>query len=138
MKLKINRSDLTEALTSNFQFMEGAWYLDSESGEIILASDAVDDLPEDLETNPRYLCIDPIDSHKSFRIMENFVETLGYDKAADRLAGALSGPKPFRKFKDVLLDFPTLREEWFAFEYAANSRMAEQWCEEHDIDPEWI
>jgi hypothetical protein len=49
----------------------------SETGEILLVTDDDnDDLPEDIEDNPRYLPIELIPSHESFRIMEDFVATL--------------------------------------------------------------
>lgn len=137
--LKIKLDDLIQALTFHFEITEGGWYLDTETGDILLYSDAVEDeLPEDVEENPRYLWIDPLPSHESYRIMEDFVATVSDREAADRLEHALAGRKPFRRFKDALFDFPALREAWFEFEHAEQARLAKEWCVDNDIDPEWI
>jgi hypothetical protein len=135
--LTTNRDDLIEALRSNLEGLGGGWYLDTETGAILLASDAIGDLPEDLEDNPRYLAIDSISSHESFGIMEDFVTGLGDSKEALRLAKALASPKPFRRFKDALYAYPELREAWFAYEQAAYTRLAEEWCEANGIKVTW-
>jgi Uncharacterised protein family (UPF0158) len=135
--LIIKRDDLVEALSTNLDSLDGGWFLDTESGAILLASDAIDDLPEDLEDNPRYLSIDLISSHESFTIMEDFVTGLGDSKEALRLAEALARPKPFRQFKDTLCTYPELREAWFAYEQAAYARLAEEWCDENGIKVAW-
>lgn len=44
-QLKINREDLIQALTTRLDQTGGSWLLDLETGQVILASDAVDDLP---------------------------------------------------------------------------------------------
>jgi hypothetical protein len=137
-KLKIKRDDLIQALTFRFELTEGGWYLDTETGEIILKGEAAEDVPEDIEDNPRCLWIDPIPSHDSYQIMEDFVATVSDAKAAERLTRALEGHKPFRRFKDELLDFPALREAWFEYEQAAQARLAEAWCEENGIEVEWV
>ncbi|HLF98024.1 MAG TPA: UPF0158 family protein [Methylococcaceae bacterium] len=136
-KLKINREDLIEALTSRFEIVEGQWYLDTETGQVLLDGDGVEDLPEDLHDNPRYRGIDPISSNDAFRIMEDFLATVSDAKAATRLARALEGRKPFRRFKDELLDLPELREAWFQFRDAAYARLAGAWCKNNGIEVEW-
>lgn len=70
--------------------------------------------------------------------MEDFVATVSDRTAAERLDRALAGRKPFRHFKDALLDFPALREAWFEFEHAEHARLAKEWCADNGIDPEWI
>lgn len=136
-KLKINREDLIEALTTRFEVVEGQWYLDTETGDVLLDVDGAEDLPVDLHDNPRYRGIDPIPSHESFRLMEDFVDTVPDTKAAARLARALEGRKPFRRFKDELMDFPDLREAWFQFLDATHTRLAQAWCKDNGIEPEW-
>lgn len=137
LKLKINRDDLIQALTFRFEITDGTWYLDKETGDVLLQAEGAEDLPEDLEENPRYLPIDPIESRVGYRIMEDFVATVADARMAGRLQGALEGPKPFRRFKDALLQAETLREAWFEFENSAHQEIARQWCAENDIEPEW-
>jgi hypothetical protein len=49
--LKINLDDMTQALTTRFDIVEGGFYLDTETGDILLSTEGLDDgdLPEDLE-----------------------------------------------------------------------------------------
>jgi Uncharacterised protein family (UPF0158) len=138
-KLKIKRDDFVLALTSHFDLSDSNSYFDTETGEILLTGDGVEEeTPQDIDDNPRYLWIEPIESHESFRIMEDFVASVSDTKAAARLAAALSGPKPFRRFKDALLDFPALRQAWFAFEGTAHASLAQAWCEANGIEVEWV
>jgi hypothetical protein len=136
--LKIKRDDIIEALTSSCDMLGEGWFLDTETGDILLNAEGHEDLPDDMEDNPRYLSIDPVLSHESFQIMEDFVDDLGDTEEAGHLRDALNRPKPFRRFKDTLLDFPELREAWFAFEQKELARLAEEWCEENAIKAEWV
>jgi hypothetical protein len=131
--LKINRTDFILALTSNAENWDEAWFLDKETGELWLNNDGIDEVPDDLEDNPRYLLIEAIASHNAFQIMEDFVDELGDSPVAEALQAALNGRKPFRRFKDALLDYPELRDHWFAFEETRLNRLAQAWCEEQGI-----
>lgn len=42
--------------------------------------------------------------------MRDFVETVRQTDLAEALNAALQGRKPFRRFKDALLDYPAERE----------------------------
>ena len=137
-KLTINRDDLIQALTFRFEMMDGGSYLDTATGNILLVGDGADEAPENIEGDARYIWIEPISSHESYRIMEDFIATVDDPDASARLARAIEGAKPFRRFKDVLHDFPLLLDAWFAFENAAHIRLAETWCEENGIDANWI
>jgi hypothetical protein len=136
--LKIKCDDIIEALTTWFEVVEGGFFLDTETGDILLNTEGVDDLPEDLEDNPRYRVIDPLASYESFQIMEDFVDNLGDIKEASRLRDALNRRKPFRQFKDTLFDYTELSEAWFEFEHKELARLAQEWCEENGIKAEWV
>lgn len=138
--LKIKLDDITEALTTRFDMVEGGFYLDTETGDILLSTEGLDedDLPKDLENNPRYCLIDPIPSHESFQIMEDFVDNLGDTKEASRLRDALNRRKPFRQFKDTLHEHANLSDAWYAFEQKELARLAEEWCEENVIKAAWV
>ncbi|MGZ5071433.1 MAG: UPF0158 family protein [Methylobacter sp.] len=137
--LKINLDDLTQALTTRFDMEEGGFYLDTETGGILLKTEGIDDgdVPEDLEDNPRYLLIDPLDSYESFQIMEDFVDSLGDTKDAGRLRNTLNRRKPFRQFKDTLHEHTDLSDEWYTFEQKELERLAGEWCEKNGIEAEW-
>lgn len=137
--LKIKLDDMTQALTTRFEIVEGGFYLDTETGDILLSTEDVDDdLPEDLEDNPRYRLIDPLVSHESFQIMEDFVDNLGDTEEAGKLQDALNRRKPFRQFKDTLHEHTDLSDAWFAFEQQELKRLAEEWCEGKRIKAEWV
>ncbi len=138
--LKINLDDMTQALTTRFDIVEGGFYLDTETGDILLNTEGLDDgdVPEDLEDNPRYRLIDPLASHESFQIMEDFVDSLGDTKEAGKLRDALNRRKPFRQFKDTLHEHTKLSDVWYAFEQQELKRLAEEWCEENGIKAEWV
>jgi len=137
-QLTINRDELIHALTFRFEMLEGGAYLDTETGNILFTGDGADEVPENMEEDPRYLWIEPIASHESYRIMEDFIATVDDPGASARLVHAIEGTKPFRRFKDALHDFPSLRDAWFAFENAAHIRFAESWCEENGIEANWV
>jgi hypothetical protein len=141
-KITIDLEDLIIALTSNFDSVGGAYFLDMETGELILFSEEfMEDpsygIPEDIEDNPRYLRIIPFRSHDTFVIMEDFIDTLGSNAMVDRLANVLKGKKPFRRFKDALYEYPDLPDQWFEFQHIALTRMAEEWCRQNQIRPAW-
>lgn len=136
--LKIKLNDIIEALTTHFDIVEGRFFLDTETGDILLKAEDADDLPEDLEDNQRYRVIDSMPSHESFQIMEDFVDNLGETEEASQLKDALDRPKPFRRFKDTLCDYPELRTAWFEFEHQQLARLAEEWCEENGIRAELV
>jgi Uncharacterised protein family (UPF0158) len=138
-KLKIKRDDFILALTFHFELSDNNTYLDTETGEILLTGvGVVEEAAQDIDGNPRYLWIEPAQAKVSFRIVENFVASVGDTGAAERLADALSRPNPVRRFKDALLDFPALREDWFAFEGAAHASLAQAWCEAKGLEVEWV
>jgi Uncharacterised protein family (UPF0158) len=107
--LKIELDDFLSALAFGLDGIDGGWYLDCDSGEIILATDGADEVPDDLEDNPRYTLIGQIDSSTSFWVMEGFVAQLDDAPAVDRLERALRGRKPFRASKTCCLTIPRSR-----------------------------
>jgi hypothetical protein len=51
--LKIELDDFLSVLTFSLNGVDGGWYLDRDNGEIILVTDDAEEVPEDLEDNPR-------------------------------------------------------------------------------------
>lgn len=137
--LKIKLGDITQALTTRFDIVEGGFFLDTETGDILLSTEGLDegDLPKDLDRNPRYRLIDPLVSHESFQIMDDFVDSLGDTMEAGKLRDALNRVKPFRQFKDTLHERTGLSDAWYVFEQKELARLAEEWCEENGIKVEW-
>ena len=68
-----------------------------------------------------YVEIEQMESHDSFVIMADFVETLSdSDKLKDKLIDALNKKKPFREFKFVIDNSGIYRQKWFDYK---NERM---------------
>jgi len=91
-------------------------FLDLQTGEVVsLFEDAMyedEDERERIDAEPhRYLFIEPVPSSVGYEIMGDFVETLPEGKVRRELARALRKSRPFRRFKDALLNYPSVRED---------------------------
>jgi len=130
--LSVDAGDLIEALEGSPD--EGAWMVDLESGEVILAApEAVTGMPEneDWEDPDRFLPVQPMGSREAFQLMAEFVSRLPADEAARALDRALRMHHPFRSFKDTLLDFPALEERWHRYHESRMLDYAQEWLEEN-------
>jgi Uncharacterised protein family (UPF0158) len=141
-RVPVNWDDLEMALTSNHG--ESTRYLDLETGEVrMVPIDRLDDdddgLSEDeidagLEAG-RLIHVEPLGSKVEYRWREEFAGTVRDARLRDQLEVALDGRGSFRRFKNVLLDFPAERERWFAFWDERLHVTARQWLEELGIEP---
>ena len=88
------------------------WYTEEEN--------PFQDVLDKVEANPEdYVEIEPMHSREAYRIMERFAEEMIDDPEIKILAlDRLAGPKPFRRFKD-LVEYSDYRESWFAFQQKA-------------------
>lgn len=143
-KLKVDLEDLLMALESSqgFGTMPIQHFLDTQTGEILMLHDDFEDADEvaeqiDSAEFGRFARIEPLESHESFRIMEDFVESLEGSRMKERLLDALSRNKPFRRFKDVVHSDLGLRDDWFAFQREALTKYARKWLAGIGIEPEW-
>ena len=75
----------------------------------------IDRIEADWENYQRF---EKMDSRQSFRVMEDFAETVTEIGFRSRLLGLLSGPRPFSKFKRAI-DSSRYRQDWFAFKERA-------------------
>lgn len=84
----------------------------------------------------RYLWIEKQEFCEGYNDMVDFTECVA-DKSLQRLLDvALNGKGAFRRFKDVLLDYPEERERWFEF---SNQRVRErllEWLKDKEIEVE--
>lgn len=130
--LSVDAGDLIEALQGSPD--EGAWLVDLESGEVILAApEEVTGVPEDedWEDPDRFLPIQPMSSREAFQVMADFVAGLPADEAGRALDRALRMHHPFRSFKDTLLDFPALEDPWHRFHEGRMLDYAQEWMDEN-------
>jgi hypothetical protein len=139
-RIEIDAEELISALQAHGQDLE--YFLDRSTGDIVfLADDDVvegqEELRESIEEDPdRYIFIQPIHSSVGWQIMADFIEALPNGRLQDALVRAVKRSHPFRSFKDKLLDYPDVRERWFAFENDRMLELAKEWLDDEGVDAE--
>jgi hypothetical protein len=150
--LPINLDELAEAMDQTMRDVN-EWYLDTQTGQVILIQTDIGgdeddeeeddaDLPEwqrkareqvrlvHNDATDRFVHIPENESRDSYGLMEEFIDGLQHERAKDLLARAIDGKGAFRRFKDTLTEFPEIRGQWFAFENQRKREWAEEWLEE--------
>jgi Uncharacterised protein family (UPF0158) len=108
------------------------WLIDNRTGEVAFwtSDTGIDgENPVDLDDLDEHLvAIDPLPSHVWFQDMADFANGITDDRAGQRLARALEGRGPFRRFKDELYrHHPDLIPDWHAFRDVREQRRAVEW-----------
>jgi len=139
-RLKIDAEDLIMALEDHSY--EVTHFLDLNTGEVLpvfteMGFDENDEVKAQIDADPfRYRRIEPLPSSVGYNVMADFVETLPDSKASRHLTNALQKRHPFRNFKDALLYYPELREEWFRFRDQQLTQLASEWLKAEGIEAE--
>ena len=111
-------------------------FFDRRTGEVLTVFEDKDE--EDaklLDADPdRFLLIEPVPSSVAYEIMCDFVDTLPEGKIPRELARALQQRRPFRRFKDVLLNYPAVREDWFRFHERAFMQIIRAWLDDYGVE----
>lgn len=121
---------------------ESQYFLNLHTGEVVFIGDEavvgpIDDFQTQINENPdRFRNIDPMSSSESWEIMADFIEQVPDCEATEKLTDAIRRSHPFRRFKDTLLYYPNIREEWFAFQEKAMLDHAQRWLDEEGIEAE--
>ena len=152
-KIRIDIDQLTTALTDH----DSVWVLDLQTGQVLmeewvrdpgLRDDIGLDVPgedageEDLDDfdpleSARFIAVESIESHESFRWMERFAAAQE-DRVRERLMDALDRPRPFRRFRDALAAFPAVEDAWYRYEDERLREEAESWLRSLEIDAELV
>lgn len=124
--------------------VESRDYLDLKTSKIITVSDAdrfIDseereslDKIEDL--GERYIPIPYVSSEEGYEDMQDFVETIKDTTLKEKLYIAIDGSGAFRRFKDVLIDYPEERKRWFEFKDARMMERVKEWLEDEGLETE--
>lgn len=137
-KIKANKQDLLDQFELNF--MEMSSYLDLETGQVI-AICAADQLEEDAELCKlideecdRFLVLPKQDSRCDFNEMVRFSDQVTDKQLQEKLEIALNGRGAFRRFRDVLFDYPQEREAWFAFSNERKCQRLKRWLDANEIE----
>lgn len=82
----------------------------------------------------RFLIVPAMTTGEAHDDMEDFAETLEDDHLHNLLVTALQGGGAFRRFKDVLLNYPHERQHWFDFRDARMRQRVEDWLSDKGFD----
>ena len=135
--LNINLYELCEAMEDSSY--ENNHYLDLETGEVLFLSEYMDDedavkLKDRIEEDfNRYERIPKAESQEGYEDMVDFVATVEDEHLVELLEVAINGKGAFRRFKDVLLNYPGERERWFKFKDERMEERALEWLEDIDV-----
>jgi len=89
------------------------------------------ELAKEMKADPyRFVLIEPIPSYEKYNLMEEFASQQKNERLAELLWVALDGKGAFRRFKDVLLNYPEERQKWFDFEYEWMKKQAIEFLDE--------
>lgn len=165
-KLSVDLEELIEAM-DQIERDINEWYLDTQTGEVLLVgSEALRemDCDEELlegETEGEHrvpdwqqaerelaarIAQDEVDryrripgnaSSEGYRLMERFAARVRDPALQEKLEIALDGKGAFRRFKNVLYDYPDERRRWFDYERECKLEWARKWLESLEIESTW-
>ena len=142
-------------LTSAFDYSEGITsYLDLDTGAVLHITDdtlfaledtSLDDddwqqeaVSEALQIQDglgtRYLEVPQVDSFTGYNDMVEFIAAVEDEHLRELLEVAIRGKGAFRRFKDVLYDYPETRQQWFEFKDEQRRQRVVHWLATHDIE----
>ncbi len=119
----INNRAIKPAITSKIVSMK--WFYHIPTGELEYYPDELrghagfeeEEWQETIDKvenkNYEYISFEGMESHESFRTMETFVAAIGEEKTRQRFEDAISYRQPFQNFKQLLHNYPELRQQWF-------------------------
>lgn len=135
--LKIDLNELFSAIEDGSY--EHEYYLDLDNREILFISEYMDDeetrkLKDQIEEDfDRYERIPKAESQERYEDMQNFIATVEDEHFAKLLEVAINGKGAFRRFKDVLLNYPEERGRWSQFKDDRTQERALEWLDSIDV-----
>jgi hypothetical protein len=139
-RLAINWREMERAFEGGGDPAGTEWYLDRVTGklECLIEGDPDSEAVRarlDRDVN-RYARVEPPDAEQEVSWMEDFVAGVGDPKARKDLARALAGAGTFKKFRETLARYSTVRDEWYATRERHIREAMLQWLEAQDIEPQ--
>ena len=112
-------------------------YLHLVSGEVLRVVDGIADpeMHSRIASDTTYMRIEPVSSREQYRWMERFIPMVEEGELRDQLSAAIDGKGAFRRFKDVLLNYPTERERWFSYRGELLHWAIKKWMEKEQLTP---
>lgn len=122
---------LAEALDSAMEEFEVFVDLTAQTADVFIPTEISGEPNTNLDGH-ELVWIEKVSSREGFEIMRDFAEQ--YEgEVRQRLARALSGRRPFRSFKDALIE-EGLCDTYYAFKDKAYRELAESRLQDADID----
>jgi hypothetical protein len=136
-KIPIHWDDLESAFERNSPDTES--FLDAVTGQVVSITQGDPEGPS-LKAKvagaiQNYIRIDPASSREQYRWMERFVGSVTDEGLRERLLISIDGKGAFRRFKDVLLAYPTERERWFTYRADLLHWHMHGWLTDRGIEP---
>lgn len=140
-KIKVNLNELVEAFVNCAENLHN--YLDIKTGEIIMIPISKysdfdkenEELNDKMESDPeRYIDIPEKDSREGYQEMVDFTESIDDENMREKLAIALNGAGSFRRFKDVLSNYPEERKQWYDFKDERANELIQTWLEDNELE----
>jgi hypothetical protein len=135
--IPINWTDLETAFERNSPDTES--FLDTRTGEVVTVTEGAIDYAEQRGKvqagGEAYVRIEPAASREQYKWMERFVAGVTDEPLRERLVIAIDGKGAFRRFKDVLLNYPTERERWFSYRAELLHWAMHKWLEKEQLAP---
>lgn len=137
-RLPIDLEDLKIAFEA--ESAELQWYLDAETGAVILVSREYDPhehegiTPLDIERDPdRFVRVPPAEPSHLRDDMATFTSMVRDPQLQESLELALSAPRPERRFKSALSWLPEQQTRWHEFRQMRSTERMRRWLEVHGI-----
>ncbi len=118
------------------QLADSHSFLDLESGRVQTVVTRGGDAPIPPGPPETTILIPPRPSREGYRTMQRFLDRVSDPALRERLAGALVGKGAFRRFKDLLLDYPDVRSQWFTFKDAEIFAYISEWLQREGVAAE--
>jgi hypothetical protein len=133
----INWTDLETAFERNSPDIES--FLDLTNGDVVTINEGAVDVAEQRAKvqagGDHFLRIEPAASREQYKWMERFVVGVEDGALRERLVIAIDGKGAFRRFKDVLLNYPVERERWFTYRGDLLHWAIQKWLEREKLEP---
>ena len=158
IKLKVDLEMIASAM-DDIARVDMNYYLDKETGEVIFLLEEISRYVEEEDENlrkelldwqkkdikvaqdilfknpDRYIYIPEGSPCNGYDLMVEFAETIEDDLLREKLHIALDGKGAFRRFKNVIADYPDYREKWFRFRDERINKKVIEWLNSMGIEP---
>jgi hypothetical protein len=115
-------NDIAESIEAGFKcFLQRdtsqvVTYLDPDQYPEMNPADWKEEINKVRKNKRKFIEIESMTSADSFKVMEEFVDSLENNATKTKLLTALEGQKPFANFKHQINNSGEYRELWFAFQ----------------------